>query len=122
MSIPNNIRPLWVALQQEVIETHYRWNILRALFGTASKRDVLQHSAPGFFSVVHDAVLNDLEAALAKFGDPPDTCGRSNASLEKLIDEVKKGQEYHVERFPSRLEAGLDKYQRSCEAIKVSSE
>jgi AbiU2 len=91
-------------LWHDVTWLHLKWFEFRELFGTKPSRvDLMNETAPTFFSHLEDVVWNDVLLHLSRLTDPPATRGRQNLTFRRFPPLVA--------RLPIRdaIHAALDK-------------
>lgn len=89
MPIPETFKPLWEALYNEVVAVHARWVQYEMLFGESPVRvKTLYQHAPVFFYILQTTLIDDVQLTLGRLGDPAETRGRENATLNTLLCEI----------------------------------
>jgi hypothetical protein len=77
------------ALWQEVALLHRNWGEYTALFGTKPSRiDLINRTAPYFFRMVQDDLLDATLLYIARLTDPPKSAGRTNLTIKGLPDLI----------------------------------
>jgi len=77
------------ALWQEVALLYRNWGEYSALFGTKPSRiELMNRTAPYFFRMVQDDLLNATLLHVARLTDPPTIAGRSNLTIKGLPDLI----------------------------------
>jgi hypothetical protein len=118
MEIPPSVRPLFEVLQQEVIGLHAYWINYRQLFGKSKERvDLLNDCAGELFFILDDALLSDVQLSLSRLADPAETCGKQNATLDRLLKEITALT--IPQRLNDELNGHLQRYRDRCRDIKV---
>jgi hypothetical protein len=78
----DDVRDLYEALSNEVGALYQQWNMFSNLYGEESRLNLLNESAPAFFSVC----LNSIILGISRLTDPsPMTGSKQNLTLERLI-------------------------------------
>jgi hypothetical protein len=73
------------ALCQHVASLYFKWGQYTALYGTSKERvDVLNRSAPTFFSLVQGTILDDVLLHVARLTDRVEHGGRHNLTVQRL--------------------------------------
>jgi HEPN superfamily AbiU2-like protein len=117
MPLPETLRPTWEALYNEVVAVHARWMIYRQLFAQSEERiGILNACAANFFYFIHETLLNDVQLTLSKLADPATTSGRTNATLQRLVNEIMALNEPTLTDKLSKL---LAEYIASCQLMKI---
>lgn len=74
------------ALWQQLSRLHQKWGHYVDLFGTSPKRiALLNETAPNFFRIVQDSLLEDVFLHIARLTDPPKSSGKDNLSFKRLL-------------------------------------
>jgi hypothetical protein len=92
---------LFHAISNELTTINWRWNQYRILFGEKPSRlDLLNESAPFFFQVVQNALMEDTLLGIARLVGPIKSVGRSNVSIGHLppliSDHKQKNETEHL--------------------------
>jgi hypothetical protein len=70
-SIPTDIYEVYEELKTEVTWIHGRWIVYRQLFAVSEKQiDLLNECASGFFYIIQDVLLGEVQVSLSKLTDP----------------------------------------------------
>lgn len=119
-SIPLDINEVYEPLFHDVCHLHRKWKLYCQLYASSeSVVDLLSNSAPGFFRISHDLLVDDLLLSISRLTDQKQTLGKSNLTLDRLVHSVdtKKYQQLRqdVERLFSdaRVKSGFAKDQRN---------
>lgn len=76
---------LFHSLWQEVAWVHRRWREYVALYGDkASRVDLLNKAAPGFFWLVQGMLWEATLLHIARLTDPPSSAGKPNLTIQRL--------------------------------------
>jgi hypothetical protein len=76
---------LYHAVSSELGSLHWRWGEYRVLFGEKPSRiDLMNQSAPFFFSVVHDALFESTLLGIARLVGPPSSVGKPNLTIRRF--------------------------------------
>lgn len=74
---------LFHAVSNELTTIHWRWNQYRILFGEKPSRlDLLNASAPFFFHIVQNALMEDTLLGIARLIGPPKSVGKPSVSIK----------------------------------------
>jgi len=104
-------KELYEGIRQELIRLHANWRIFRQLFATSDERYViLNNTAPGFFTLVKDVLVDNAVVSLSRLTDP-----KRFDSLVRLV-AVMKNQVHHD--LYRELEERLSTIQTQCEDIR----
>ena len=77
--------PVFHALWCEVASIHLRWQEYVELFGTKPSRlETLNKTAPLFFHIVQNSLLESILIHLARLTDPPESRGKKNLTIKSL--------------------------------------
>lgn len=80
---------LFHSLWQDVAWLYRKWDNYVQLYGSkASRVDLLNRSAPGFFRVVQDAVWEGILLHIARLTDPPHSVGKPNLTTQRVHQMV----------------------------------
>ena len=99
-----DLGPLYHALYNEVVWIHAKWNQYCYLYARSEeRRQLLKDTAPFFFRVVRDALVNDVFLHLARLTDPPRVGRSKNLTLLRLPEavtdcELRQQVHDHVEK------------------------
>lgn len=81
--------PLFHAVYNEVAWIHAKWNQYCYLYARSEeRRQLLKDTAPFFFRVVRDALVDDVILHLARLTDPPEIGRSKNLTLLRLPEAV----------------------------------
>lgn len=76
---------LYHAISKEVSSLHWRWGEYRVLFAEKPSRiDLMNQSAPFFFSVVHDSIFESTLIGIARLVGPPFSVGKPNLTIRRF--------------------------------------
>jgi len=103
--LPEELQQEFSFLFDEVMMLTYQWQTFNSLFNHSKKRvDLINATAPAFFWLIQDNLLDQMILLLARLLDRKETCKKRNATfdhfaatLEKhnhqLADELRKDRE-----------------------------
>lgn len=115
-AFPANAGELYYELHNSVSTLQLNWQNYRALFGTSPERiDLLNWAASSFFGLLDDILRHDVFMHIARLSDPPQSVGRDNASIERLINELSVNAEA---TFIKGLRTKLKDFQEYCSPIR----
>lgn len=98
------------ALWQEVARLYGNWGQYVELYGTKRSRvDLLNKTAPFFFRIVQDALLEQTILHVARLTDPPKSGGRANLTIRRLPGLIEDT------RLAGKVEGLVLKARQSCE-------
>ena len=84
-----SLGPLYHALYNEVAWIHAKWNQYRKLYAKSEKcTRLLKDTAPFFFRVVRDSLIDDVLLHLARLTDSSGTHRKQNLTLLRLPEAV----------------------------------
>jgi hypothetical protein len=73
-------------LNRHVFTLNLRWHTYERIFNTSEQRiDLLNDHVLGFAWVVHDLLVEALILGICRLTDPPETAGRENLTLARII-------------------------------------
>ena len=91
--LPNEIGEVHEELFQDICWLHAKWKVFRQLYSkTPETVELLNKSAPSFFRLSEDMLVDDVLLTISCLTDPKQTFKRENLTLERLascIDETK---------------------------------
>ena len=115
MPFPQQLSDTWTFLHGEVVWLHGRWSMFNQLYATSEVRlEALNKVAPTFFGTLQRVLLNDIQLALSRLGDPSRMARRENLTLETLVDAISELRE---PALAAALSADLAVYRERCRMI-----
>ena len=91
--IPTEVDEIYEALYQQVSYLHAKWGIFCQLYGSTKEVvDLLNSSAPSFFRICEDVLVDDILLNISRLTDPKQTFKRDNLSLEHLVHSIDEVQ------------------------------
>ena len=90
--IPDNVKPVFNAFFDDVSNLFNRYKIFKQVYGSEEAVNLLNESAPGFFSEIRAIMLENLLILISQLTDVPLMGGRENLSVQKLIDVIEAHQ------------------------------
>lgn len=111
---PEQIRPLFKDLWQEVAALHIKWVTFIQLFDTSEKIALLNATAPSCFRVLHESLRHDIIMSFGRLLDRAGDGGNKNLSLERLLNNLVS---YCDVVFVRELQDDLDKLRTDCQPI-----
>lgn len=111
--MPNEIREAYASLSYDVVYLHHKWKVIRELYVSGETViELLNRTAPGFFRICKDVLVDDLFLSVRRLTDPKQTGKKQNLTLEYLaasIDATKYPQlRSDVERLLLECERRCD--------------
>jgi len=105
---------LYHELWREVVWLHLKWSRFLTLFAKEEERvDLMNDTAPAFFSEVQRLIAEDVFIHISRLTDPPRTrvggTEKENLTLKRLLD-VLRDRELH-----STIESKLDELLNQCQ-------
>lgn len=89
VDMPSDTRSTFVSIDHEVQWIHAKWIVYRQIFaGDQQQIDILNRTAPFFFRIIQQAMLEDIVLAMARLLDPAETMGNQNRSLMQLLHQL----------------------------------
>lgn len=90
MPVPATALPIWTLLYGETVAVHAYWKLFDQLFGGSQDQlDLLNRSAGFCFYVMQDALATDIQLTLSKLSDKAESHGKTNATAEHLLNEIR---------------------------------
>lgn len=78
------------AMYKELVWTSKKWDEYQDLFLTNETRiNLINKSAPLFFSIIRDSLENDILLSISRLTDPPTTGKFKNASLRRALPHIE---------------------------------
>src|SRR5436190_1811628 len=91
--MPSEMREAYASLSDDIIHLHRKWKIIRELYVSGETViELLNRTAPGFFRICQDILVDDLFLGTRRLTDPKFTGNKQNLTLEYLtgcIDSSK---------------------------------
>ena len=84
--LSKSTRELYVSIRSEIIGIHYRFVILKKFYTTQDIVISLNNTAPMFFAMIRNDLLDYLTVSINRLLDPPSIGKFRNASLKQLIN------------------------------------
>lgn len=112
---PDSVRCLYEDQWQEVAGLHIKWATYLDLFDQRKNIDLFSATAPGFFRVVEEALRMDMIMSVGRLLDPPQSVGRANLSLSRLVTELNP---HCDEGFLALLRAEVEAVRTHCNQFK----
>ena len=106
-----SIKEVFEKLNDDVITLSWKWQILRTLFNTQEKVDLLSETAPSFFQACQITFADDVYLALSRITDSPQTSGQDNLVISRLINGVDQTQDPN---FYKKLKTLIDDALSAC--------
>jgi hypothetical protein len=115
--VPDQFRHIYDELLSEVAWMHERWLTYLELFSDNPKRiELLNEAAGGFFYIIHDVLLDEVQITLSKITDPAKTGKYLNLSLEQLQSKLEM---YGDPGLSVQCRATLDVLNEQCTAFRI---
>jgi hypothetical protein len=87
--MPPDLSVIFRSLWEDVVRVHSEWDVFRRLYADgADTVDLLNKTAPGFFSIVQDALISSILLSIARLTDPKESAGKANLVLESLLEHL----------------------------------
>jgi hypothetical protein len=88
-----SLKEVFEKLNDDVITLSWKWQILRTLFNTQEKVDLLSETASSFFQACQTTFADDVFLALSRITDSPQIRGQDNLVIARLVDGVDQAQD-----------------------------
>lgn len=75
----------------DVTWVHSKWSIFLQLYLDKETIDLLNNTAPSYFRICQDILLDDTMLAICRLTDPARTGRKTNLSLRRLVDAIDAG-------------------------------
>jgi len=113
---PEETGELFHELWTNVAHLHLNWKNYRSLFGTSPERiELLNWAASSFFGLLDGILRHDVVLAIARLTDPPQSAGKDNASLARLIVMLTP---FIDTTLADEFRSGLEDLQAYCEPLR----
>lgn len=97
---------LFFRLSNECVSLHWKWEEFVSLFGTSPERiSLLNKSAGAFFRIVQDTLWENVLLHIARLMDPPQSVGKDNLCLRRLLALVAAPIRPDVEKMLQECQA-----------------
>jgi AbiU2 len=81
------------ALYQDISLLHAKWEVFNQLYVTSEETvGLLNESAPSFFRICQDMLIDDILLTISRLTDPHQTFNRDNLSMERLVAYVDESK------------------------------
>jgi hypothetical protein len=111
-----DVQEVFDRLHETLSQARVTWGHFLQLFGTQEGVDLLNRFAPAAFAVIHVTMARDVILSLARMTDPAETCGRPNATFDRLIDALKAASE---PKLATSLENDLECVKSLCSSLRM---
>jgi hypothetical protein len=91
--LPEDIRPVFQDLCQDMASLHSKWQLYLDLFSDRTTIDLLNDMAPAFFQTVEESLRSDITMSICRLSDLPQTLGQDNLSIKTLVDKAAEVRE-----------------------------
>ena len=113
---PGRLGELYFELRNNVSALHLNWQNYRVLYGVSSEKiDLLNWAASSFFGLLDDILRHDILMHIVRLADPPQSMGRDNASLERLVNELSVSADVNLVQT---LRTKVQEFQTHCYPIR----
>lgn len=90
-NISHELKDLFKAINSEITWLHTVWEIYIQLYGTSDENmEIMNVSAPQFFGIIQYVLFSELVTTINRLTDKHKTFGKSNASLEQIIENIDR--------------------------------
>ena len=89
--IPSGVRDLYKSMDNEVTWIHAKWIVYRQIFAASEEKiELLNQSAPFFFSIVQQTFFEDTLLGISRLTDPAKSREEENRSLALFVSKLGK--------------------------------
>jgi hypothetical protein len=103
-SMPSELQTQFSELWQEVAGVHMKWKSFLDLYAEQATIRLLNDTAPAFFRIFQDVLLDDVIMSICRLTDPPRSGGNSNLTLRRLLDSIDSSV------YPELKKTATDRY------------
>lgn len=104
-SIPDPLLADIERIKNQIVLMFLHWKTFKDLFGASAERvELLNESAPNFFSHIERALLHSMTTGIGRLLDPARMGSNENDSLKSLVDATRKDVDSDI---ADRLQAQL---------------
>ncbi|MCA8987728.1 MAG: hypothetical protein KDA78_08825 [Planctomycetaceae bacterium] len=97
--LPDQLKEVYEAIEDELIWLHGRWRLYRQLYGADQETlDLLNNSAPTFFGMLQFLWLDYVVLEICSLTDPPRSYGRDNLVLRQLYEMLDPQRDADLRR------------------------
>jgi hypothetical protein len=102
-ALPSELAPVYIEIWQDVSWVYGNWAIFLQLYSDDDAISLLNNTAPSYFRVCQDTLLNDILMAICRLTDPAKTGSKTNLSLQRLVDTVDESTNKNLKSELVRL-------------------
>jgi hypothetical protein len=96
-NLPDEVMKEYGTVANEVLTLRMKWNVFLQLYGNASNVETLNSSAPGFFYLCEDALVDSIIVTISRLTEKPQTGSKHNPkfnlSLLHLVARAQTGMD-----------------------------
>ena len=90
--LPESVSEIFEPLENDLVRLLSRWDMFLQLYDKGPKRiELLNKIASTFFYELHFLFINDMMLSISRLTDPPESLGRKNLTISRLINTLKEG-------------------------------
>lgn len=108
-NLPESIRDIFTELCEDVRALRSKWDFYLGVFSQEENTALLSELARASFLMIEESLRTDLTMTICRLGDPSQSLGHDNISLQALIDRLDN---------PSNVIELLKDFQAACEPVK----
>jgi len=109
---------LYTELDNEVSWLHAKYAIFHQLYATSEERiALLSDTAPSFFRIIHNVLIDDIVLTLGRLTDPPESRAQRNLCVRQLLVAA---QGLSDNSLLQALTTGIDKLDEACAPFRVA--
>lgn len=86
--MPAALSEVFGELWQDVVWVHGKWAIFCQLYAEKDSVELLNNTAPSFFRICQDVLLDDVLLTICRITDPAQTGRKTNLCLERLVRHI----------------------------------
>lgn len=90
--LPEDMRPVFQDLCEDVASLHGKWRLYLELFSDRDTVDLLNDVAMASFQMFEESLRCDITMSICRLSDPLQSCGQDNLSIKILVERFAKVQ------------------------------
>lgn len=87
-NLPATLLDEYETLRKQVCRLWVNWDVFLQLYADVANVTLLNRTAPGFFFLCQDALVDAVILAVSRLTDPAQTQGKPNLTLPHLVEEL----------------------------------
>jgi hypothetical protein len=96
-NLPDDVMKEYGTVANEILTLRMKWNVFLQLYGNANNVETLNSSAPGFFYLCEDALVDSIILTISRLTEKPQTGSKNNPkfnlSLLHLVARAQTGMD-----------------------------